>query len=256
MFVEERKEKILKILKEKNKVTVNELSDIFNISKVIIRKDLTQLENEGKITRTHGGAILKRKSVDKIILKDTFLDDIDEKKEMAQIIYDLIENNDIIFLDDSTTNVLVAQLLKDSNLSITVITAMFSIQQILIGSKNIKLISLGGVYNPDTDTFISEITRENLKKFNPTKVFIGVGGINPNKLLLNTQFIEEGKFKATALKIGIEKYIIAQNRKFYQDCIYNFATLNSNINIITSKKITPSLETIFQNKNIKIIKRK
>ena len=63
MFLDERLDKIMELLNKNKKVKVNELSQIFNVSEVMIRKDLQRLETEGKLRRTHGGAILKKEIV-------------------------------------------------------------------------------------------------------------------------------------------------------------------------------------------------
>ena len=62
MFMEERLNEILNIIKEEKKVLVKELSEKFNVSESMIRKDLQRLEKEGKVKRTYGGAILERES--------------------------------------------------------------------------------------------------------------------------------------------------------------------------------------------------
>ncbi|WP_410254513.1 DeoR family transcriptional regulator [Klebsiella pneumoniae] len=53
-----REEKLLGILREKRKVAVSEMCDVFNVSGATIRADLRQLEEEGLLTRTHGSAVL------------------------------------------------------------------------------------------------------------------------------------------------------------------------------------------------------
>lgn len=254
MFVEERKEKIISILKSKEKVSVNELSKLFNISKVIVRKDLTALENDGIITRTHGGAILKRKLVKSVILKDIEREDFEEKVEIAEKAVSLLKEDDVIFLDNSTINLVIASILQKNRFYLTVITNMLEIYNLLLENKNIKLISLGGEYDSRTNAFIGELAKENLKKFNPTKVFIGTGGINLDKKTLSTPNLEEGNFKNTALNIGNEKFILSQSKKFYQDCIYNFATLSEEITIITTKNISSTILLKLEELDIKVIK--
>lgn len=61
MFTEERLEQILDILNKSGRVNVKELSEQFNVSEGMIRKDLQKLEREGLLQRTYGGAILSRK---------------------------------------------------------------------------------------------------------------------------------------------------------------------------------------------------
>ena len=138
MFVEERKQKILNILKQKEKVSVNELSDLFSISKVIIRKDLCQMEEENLLTRTHGGAILKRKIVDNIILKDIAKDDLEEKTLLAEKVVSLIQEGDIIFLDDSTITIIVAALLQTKKIKIWLKNLEFNYSMLIVVAFTLK----------------------------------------------------------------------------------------------------------------------
>ncbi len=62
MYLEERQEKILAILKEKRKISVGEMSEHFNVSGATIRTDLRLMEESGQLTRTHGGAILRTRA--------------------------------------------------------------------------------------------------------------------------------------------------------------------------------------------------
>ena len=60
MFTEERQNAIEKCLREKGKVRVKELSEMFQVTEDCIRKDLKILENAGRLKRTYGGAILSQ----------------------------------------------------------------------------------------------------------------------------------------------------------------------------------------------------
>ena len=57
MYSHERKAKIIDLLKSQSSVSVNILADMLHTSKETIRRDLKELESEGLLTRTHGGAI-------------------------------------------------------------------------------------------------------------------------------------------------------------------------------------------------------
>src|SRR5262249_12452069 len=57
LFAEERQRAILEQLRQKGKVTVEELTRTFRVSPPTIRTDLTRLEDQGLLRRTHGGAI-------------------------------------------------------------------------------------------------------------------------------------------------------------------------------------------------------
>lgn len=67
MFMEERLEEILRILKKDGKVLVKDLSVKFNVTEGMIRKDLQKLEQEGLLKRTYGGAILERQTIQLLV---------------------------------------------------------------------------------------------------------------------------------------------------------------------------------------------
>ncbi|MGL4641774.1 MAG: hypothetical protein ACRCVB_01705, partial [Cetobacterium sp.] len=90
--------------------------------------------------------------------------------------------------------------------------------------------------------------------FNPNKVFIGIGGINVDKMQISTCTIDEGKFKNTALQVGQECFIITQSKKFFQDSIFNFSKLKDGMTIITDKNIPSDIEDKLIENGIKIIK--
>lgn len=58
MYSQERKAKIIDLLGAQSSVSVSILADMLHTSKETIRRDLKELESEGILTRTHGGAIL------------------------------------------------------------------------------------------------------------------------------------------------------------------------------------------------------
>ena len=94
MFLDERLEKILEILKKEKKVKVNELSEKFNVSEVIIRKNLKRLELEGKLKRTHGGAMLLKEIVHTITLEERIINRTKQKEDIARKIVKNIEKDD------------------------------------------------------------------------------------------------------------------------------------------------------------------
>src|SRR5699024_6032257 len=96
MFAEERRMKIIEMIKKGESVKVSELTKRFNVSESTIRRDLVELERSGKILRTHGGAVSK--SINK--LEATFLEKQDkyaeEKDRIGRIAASQIEDGDTI----------------------------------------------------------------------------------------------------------------------------------------------------------------
>ncbi|WP_373231463.1 DeoR/GlpR family DNA-binding transcription regulator [Cohnella sp.] len=52
-----RQHEIMKLLELKQQITIMELAEKFNVSQMTIRRDLDLLQSEGRIQRSHGGAV-------------------------------------------------------------------------------------------------------------------------------------------------------------------------------------------------------
>ena len=63
MLTEQRYEIILKLLEEKNSITVAEVKDLLNTSESTVRRDITALHNAGKLVKVFGGAVALDRTV-------------------------------------------------------------------------------------------------------------------------------------------------------------------------------------------------
>ena len=93
---------------------MNEIGKVLNATSVTIRKDLSELESEGKLQRIHGGAIAIEKVGEIFKDKDLEIRAPKEKKAIARYAYGFIENNDTILLDSSTTARELTKLIQTS----------------------------------------------------------------------------------------------------------------------------------------------
>ena len=121
MLKEERYDKILNILEEKNYITSQELAKILYVSMPTIRRDLADLESKKQLLRSHGGA--KRVNSEHIVTPLDFRKNVNhaEKRRICKTASDLITDNSIVFIDASTTAMQMAEFLSPKQ-NITVIT--------------------------------------------------------------------------------------------------------------------------------------
>ena len=63
MFAIERQARIKEILLKEKRVDVIELSKMFSVTEVTIRRDLDKLAREGFLIKTYGGAVLNEEAV-------------------------------------------------------------------------------------------------------------------------------------------------------------------------------------------------
>ncbi len=124
MMPEERRLKILEILYKDKRATVVDLCERLNSSEATIRRDLNILEDEGKLKRVYGGAIIR--SNVPLEKEDTFNEKegiyLLEKKQIARTAFSYLRENDSVFLDGGTATLELAKLIGRSRIKITVFT--------------------------------------------------------------------------------------------------------------------------------------
>lgn len=235
MFTEERQATIVRLLLEKGKVRVKDLSEEFQVTEDCIRKDLKALENAGRLKRTYGGAILSQDYPLERDVVDRRNYHLDKKKIIAAKAMELIKNNETIFLDISTTNIELAHLIATSQLRLTVVSNMIDILQVLAKNSSITTIGTGGTMYPGVNGFMGVATVEVIKQYSFDRAFIGSCGIDITDGTITTLGVEDGLTKKAALQSGRHQYVVMERDKFYFNESYKFAHLDDIDGIVTDE---------------------
>jgi DeoR family fructose operon transcriptional repressor len=144
LFVEERKQKILEFIEEHRKATVVELCQQFKVSSATIRNDLRDLETAGLLIRTHGGAMVKTKTGLESDMSLRKVQNLDEKRRIAEAALRLVEDGDTIILDTGTTTYELALLLGQKR-DLTVVTNDLPIALLLEDFESVRVVVVGGL---------------------------------------------------------------------------------------------------------------
>ncbi|MDO5517413.1 MAG: DeoR/GlpR family DNA-binding transcription regulator [Clostridium sp.] len=242
MFIEERHKYILDCLDRDGKILVKDLSNKFNLSESMIRKDLQVLEKQNLLKRTYGGAIkVKRKLMKEISYVNRMENDLEIKEVVAKKAFDMINDNDTIFLDASSISYSIAKLISMENKSLTVITNMIIISSVLENSENVNLIFIGGDYSSIAGGCIGSHSIEQIKNYHCNKAFVGCVGINLEDGTLSTTLSEDANTKKAIMNTSKERYLLILNERFIIDGTYNFATINEFDSIISEAEPNKSI---------------
>src|SRR6202051_4710999 len=131
LLVAERRHRIVELLREHGKVTVEALAARFATSAVTIRTDLAALEAGGALERTHGGALLRQDDDDRPLYVKRTLHHA-EKVRIAKAAAALIKDGETVILDSGTTTAEIAKQIRKLEVhSINVITNALNIASLL-----------------------------------------------------------------------------------------------------------------------------
>ena len=233
MFLEERQELIVRMVERDGKGKVKELSAKFKVTEDCIRKALGSLERQGRLKRTYGGAVKLTQSVHMIEVSRHRHMDVEAKRRIAQAAVSLIHDKDMVFLDVSTSNLAIAELLMKSDRDLTVVTNMVDVLGVLARNPRIELIFAGGQINRGRDGFWGGMTQDFIGKLKPDIAFVGAVGVNVKANSVSTYDIDDGLNKATIIARSKRSYVLAEARKFAADGNYDYAPLNSLSGFVT-----------------------
>jgi len=232
MFTEERHNIILRELKIKGMISVNDLVKLLNTSESTIRRDLNALDSEGLLKKIHGGATLVGEKASrhdyKVNVRKSL--NLDEKRKIAIHAASLIQDEDVIYIDAGTTTELIIEFISNTNIT-AVTNGIVHAKKLL--EKNIKTFILGGEIKDVTEAIIGSNAVLDLKKYNFSKGFFGANGIS-NENGYTTPDVTEGMVKAEALRRCKKAYVLADESKLDQVSFVTFGNIED-ATLITNK---------------------
>mgnify|MGYP000003231716 CR=1 FL=1 len=227
----DRFEKIMYELNKKGRLSYQELNDIMDVSSSTIRRDIEKMYLKGLLLKIKGGVCQQKKLSFDIEVKDRFKEGVNEKKEIAEKVSEIIKNGDFVYLDAGTTVFYLIEKLKNKNLTV-VTNGLMHIEELL--KYGIKTIIVGGEVKHSTKAVIGVEAIQALEKFRFDKCFLGTNGIDTESGF-TTPEINEAMLKKKVIELSEEKYILADSEKFDKISNVKFSELKE-CKIITTKK--------------------
>ena len=249
MFAEERKREILRLLNMQKKVKTLELSQLFNVSEPTVRRDINEMEEQGLLVRTHGGAI----AIDPSEMEPSFVDKLDrynqEKHEIGRLAAGLIKDHDTVILDSGTTTVAIAQQIKAKH--VTVITNSLDVATLLEDNPEIELIVTGGQMRWNTRAMVGAITERALGAFRVNLAFVGTNAFSEKGF--TTPNVIEAQRKKKMIEIADRAYIVADSSKYGKTQLCLISELEGVSGIISDNHLPPAFIAECEQKEIDVI---
>lgn len=179
MLAIERKKFILNYLKEHGNITTNEVCRLLGVSPATARNDLNRLEKEKLILKTHGGASLLETESAAAAASFAFgerqQEHRGEKEAIAEAAVRLVEDNQCIILDASSTALTLARKLKRFDRLIVVTNGVYTMLE-LKDMPNITVIFIGGIVTKKSGSVEGLLGKDLLSHINADYAFVSARG--------------------------------------------------------------------------------
>jgi DeoR family glycerol-3-phosphate regulon repressor len=222
MKPEQRRERIVDIVLQRERVSVDELADTLGSSRETIRRDLGLLADDGRIRKFHGGASVWEKQREGPF-NDRMGEAVREKRAVAAAAAALFESGSTILVDVGTTTLMFAEALAGRT-DVTVITNGLSIARIL-SEGGTKVFVIGGELRADTGEMVGTLAIEQIGRFYASHAVITVGGLSSRGAM---DFdLDEAQIARAMISQARTLTVIADGSKLQRDALFQVCALDA-----------------------------
>lgn len=218
---------------EQGTVSLENLASHFQMSTNTIRRDVNELISRGQIQKVYGGVSAKATASPLPMAVRAAKNQV-EKEKIGRLAAQFVHNGDTIFLDSgSTTPYLLPHIAPMEN--ITVVTHSLSVMYEASKYPSLQVISLGGLYNQTTSSYVGITTLEALSRISMNSVFIAATGVSLDHGLTNTTYFE-AEIKQKVVQCSDRILLMADHTKFGYSSTITFFNFDQLYAVITDQE--------------------
>jgi DeoR/GlpR family transcriptional regulator of sugar metabolism len=239
MYLEERRQEIVKFIESCGRASVTELADRFAVSEVTVRTDLQALAQCNLIVRTHGGAVPTGRGSRELSLKTRTQQQTSEKDRIGQAAAALISDGSAVIIDSSSTALAIARHLRQHR-DLTILTNSIALAYEMLDAPAISVMMPGGILRRDIGSLTGADGLEMLEKFNIQMGFFGAYGLSLPEGLTDVS-LPEAETKRKLVAMCREVIAVIDSTKWGRFGPSSFATPENIHRVITDVHAPPDL---------------
>ena len=193
------------------------LEEEFGVSPATARRDLMLLERQDKVRRTHGGAVLPGFAQHEDSFQQRLGEAVEAKKRLARAASALLELDETLFVDSSTTAYYAVQRMLADVSNFTCLSNLVPIMELFSTSDSagVSMMGLGGIFRPLTLSFVGPCTVRMIESYLADRAFLSVKGMTPQGHLTEPNPLE-AEIKRTMIRQAEKPMALVDGRKFEQ----------------------------------------
>ncbi|MCA9968730.1 MAG: DeoR/GlpR transcriptional regulator [Anaerolineales bacterium] len=252
MLPAQRIKSIFEDIKANGIRSVSDLSQKYEVSEMTVRRDLKQLEDQGLIMRTHGGAVPSSfASEEPQFIQKQVMHEAEKHQIARYAVEQFVRENDIISMEGGTSVAsMVAHMAGYQN--ITVMThglhTLVELQRIATGN---TIISTGGFLRQVSNTFVGPVAEEHFTTFHANKVFLSATGWTAERGFTDPNMLEI-QVKKAMIRSAKQIIMLIDSSKFGVVSLASFLDAFDVDHIVTDKRIPADVYAQFSKRDITV----
>jgi DeoR/GlpR family transcriptional regulator of sugar metabolism len=208
---------------------------MFSVSEMTIRRDLDELQKQGLLKRTYGGAAATESAFFEVSLRAKMAQFVDEKERIGKAAADMVRDGHTVLLSGGSTTFQVAKDLKCKR--ITVVTNALNIASELLTCSQIKILVVGGILSQSSACSVGPQAVAFLQEVRADILFLGVEGIDVSGGLTVPDVIEAHTNRAMVKSAG-QTVVVVDHSKLGRNALSTIAPIDG-VDLIISDKGAP-----------------
>jgi DeoR/GlpR family transcriptional regulator of sugar metabolism len=233
----ERRQSLLDILRKQPGLSIPELAVVLNVSEGTVRNDLNALEQQGLLTRVHGGAILSQQNQ---FQNNSFIRRYQQnaaaKLAIAREAAALVDNGDSILLDASSTAYYFAKALSKHQ-RLRVVTNGFEVARELAGNTTNVVILIGGIVNNESSSATGLLSEQIIEDLHIQKAFLSCSGFSLERGMTEVH-LAEAQLKRKVIESSQQLFALVDSSKFGKEDLTSFARLEKISRLFTDQHLS------------------
>lgn len=251
----ERQQKIVEYVQKVGISSYADLAQIFGVSPFTIRRDIDYLAQSRLLARIKGGAqrIETASNFREAQLRHRMEVNLNQKEKIAAKALEFIKPGDSIFLDGSSTIACLARAIAQGSRDITVVTnsVLITLELSETPNRNIRLIGLGGIFDPETFSFVGFDTDTHSDSFHIDKAFFSCTG-----LIVGEGTYENAAFNRNTKRLISRRadkvYLLIDSSKLGRRALNRVLDTNEIDVMITEKPLTNEQQSVLTDNNVEV----
>jgi DeoR/GlpR family transcriptional regulator of sugar metabolism len=231
VFAAERRRRILDHLRVTGSASLREVIELTHSSDVTARRDLRALEEEGLLSRHHGGAVLHGGSVHEPSYAEKARVAAREKAAIAEVALGMISSGDAIVLGAGTTTQALAKRLSRYS-ELTVVTNSLLVAEALVRAAGVEVVVTGGTLRGSIHALVGSAAEQSLARLRTVRAFISGNGLTADRGLTTPSLIVANVDRALAAAAH-EVVVLADHTKIGHDTMVQTVPLDHMAHLVT-----------------------
>jgi len=233
----ERRQSLVNILRKQPGLRVPELARALDISEGTVRNDLNALEEEGRLKRVHGGAVLNnQEQFQNISFVRRYNQNVAAKLAIAREAALLVNDSDSILLDASSTAYYFAKALSERR-HLRVITNGFEVARELAQNSTNTVILIGGVVNNESSSVTGLLSEHIIEELHTEKAFLSCSGFSLERGMTEVH-LAEAQLKRKVIESSQQLFALVDSSKFGKDDLTSFTHLEKINRLFTDNQLS------------------